>query len=295
MELNRCIDCNGVGQTLDFAFPLERCNSCKLVFASRWTSVLTEDHSSYYQARITWPIESFLPELTLSSLAKTLDHLSRVAPGAKLLDVGCGEGILVHVANTKGWNAQGIDRSPSAINIARTILNSQCTTADFFEIDGKFDVITMIETIEHVPHPSKFFQRAKEVLAPGGILYLTTPNFSSLSRRLLRDSWSAIGGDHISYFEPNILRTKVALEGFIPLRIRTKNIAEPTLRKILHRDAPLLRPATELTSGTCPETNALRAFAEHNRVGRVAKSVTNSVLNWSNLGDTIEAIFKVSL
>lgn len=293
--LRQCIDCGAASSVVfDFAYPIERCLGCGLVYASEWSESFDRGLYDYYADRLDWPVEAFITPLTTTSLDATLRWLAELAPGRRLLDVGCGEGQLVHVAVDQGWQACGIDLSESAVRICVERFGLPCKVVDFFsdDLEDGFDVITMSELIEHVPHPSRFLRRARDLLAPGGIAYLTTPNFNSLGRRVLGGEWGAIGEGHVSYFTPQTLREKATACGLAPEVVQTKNISAAALKRILHRSAPLTATSSELCSGASAEDQALRVALERRRVLRVGKMVANKALRLTGLGETIVAVLR---
>src|SRR4029077_3834385 len=148
-----------------------------------------------------------------------------------LLDVGCGLGELVRVAVDSGWDARGIELSAEAVAVCRRF-DLPCDTTNFFDpaLDGRYGLITMVELIEHVANPRTFFERAAELLEPGGVLYLTTPNFNALGRRLLGPDWPLIGPEHVNYFPPATLQGLVATTPFAVVGLRTKNISPSQVR-----------------------------------------------------------------
>lgn len=289
---DECIDCGSVGMPLNFGYPLARCTGCGLTYGSNWRECLDEAAYDYYSSRLDWPPDSFVTPANTRALKGVLARLDAQAPGKTLLDVGCGEGILVHVAAQAGWSARGIDLSESAVRIGTDTLGADCRVIDFFskDVGSGWYAVAMVEFMEHVPQPSRFLSRAYDVLEPGGVLYVTTPNFDALSRRVLGSQWAVFGREHIGYFTSAVLRRKATAVGFRVITMRSKNIGEPTLRRLIHRHEPLFGTSEEVTSGAAPETQALRRALEANPASRAAKVVANAVLRVTRSGDTLEAI-----
>jgi 2-polyprenyl-3-methyl-5-hydroxy-6-metoxy-1,4-benzoquinol methylase len=104
------------------------------------------------------------------------------------LDVGCGHGQFVFTACSNGWNARGIDLSESAIQVGKSF-GVPIEARDVFDrsiLPDSFDLVTMFEFIEHLSNPGRFLKRAETIVRPGGIVYITTPNFDSLERRIIK-------------------------------------------------------------------------------------------------------------
>ena len=118
----------------------------------------------------------------------------------RLLDVGCADGRLLdwYKASAAGdrLETHGIEMDEGAAAIAAR--RGHRVVAGRFEIDteleaGSFDLILAFHVIEHVDDPEGFARRAAELLAPGGLFVVATPNWDSADARRLRGHW---GGNH---------------------------------------------------------------------------------------------------
>lgn len=112
---------------------------------------------------------------------------------AAILDVGCGQGQLVRLLNSRGYQAvAGIDTSGEQIALAHSLGTSSVEKADVFEYAashrGHFDALLAIDLVEHFDRSEVplLFKTLADLLTPGGTLVLRTPNASSpYSGRLL--------------------------------------------------------------------------------------------------------------
>lgn len=109
--------------------------------------------------------------------------------GKNVLDVGCGGGILSEAMAKQGAIVTGIDMSQAPLEIAKqhadqnnlNIDYQQTTIEKFVEKQtalsaGKFDVITCMEMLEHVPHPASVVASCKQLLKPNGVIFFSTIN-----------------------------------------------------------------------------------------------------------------------
>lgn len=103
----------------------------------------------------------------------------------KILDVGCGGGILAESLALKGASVTGIDMAELSLEVARLHLHEseldidyQLSTVEAFaEQNGsRFDIVTCLEMLEHVPDPDSVISAATRLLKPGGLLFLSTIN-----------------------------------------------------------------------------------------------------------------------
>jgi 2-polyprenyl-3-methyl-5-hydroxy-6-metoxy-1,4-benzoquinol methylase len=137
--------------------------------------------------------------------------LRKYVSGRRFLDVGCSGGFMVEAAREAGYEATGLDIDVVSIDYAREhfpeIALFNRTVEEFRALySGKFDLIYCSEVIEHVPQPRPFMSAIAELLAPGGILFITTPDISHW--RVPKDIRTWIGfapPAHCVYFTPDSL------------------------------------------------------------------------------------------
>ncbi len=127
----------------------------------------------------------------------------------RLCDVGCADGQFVEVTQMHGWNSSGIELNPPAVARARergaTVYEG--ALEDLEDLPwGAFDVVTCWDVLEHTPTPRLFASRLSRLTAPGGRIFITTLNWSSLVRRLRGMRWSMIADEHFTYWTATALR-----------------------------------------------------------------------------------------
>ncbi len=107
--------------------------------------------------------------------------------GKKILDIGCGGGILAEALATKGAQVTGIDMAEMSLKVAKMHLHESGLEIDYQMIPAEdfatqhtaeFDVITCLEMLEHVPDPASVINAAAAMLKPGGHLFFSTINRS---------------------------------------------------------------------------------------------------------------------
>jgi 2-polyprenyl-6-hydroxyphenyl methylase/3-demethylubiquinone-9 3-methyltransferase len=117
-----------------------------------------------------------------------LDEHSRwPLEGKSALDVGCGAGLLAEPLARLGATVTAIDPAEELIAAARDHAAGQGLAIDYRvaaveTVEGKFDLITAMEVIEHTADPQQFLNSLAQRLAPAGLLILSTPNATSWSR-----------------------------------------------------------------------------------------------------------------
>jgi len=119
------------------------------------------------------------------------DECSRTPlAGKTALDVGCGAGLLSEPLARLGAKVTGVDASPEVIAVARehaatADLDIDYRVADVARLGGAFDLVTAMEVIEHVAEPAAFVEALAKRLAPGGLLIMSTPNATPMSRLMM--------------------------------------------------------------------------------------------------------------
>ncbi len=134
----------------------------------------------------------------------------------KILEVGCGLGYFTYALAKSGYSVTGIDVSEEAIGDATKRYGNHFKNEDFFTIsvaeDEKYDAILMVELIEHVDDPARFFAHAKTLLKKEGKLIITTPNRSWYANRVL---WASdLPPVHLTWFSEKGMTALAAAQGF---------------------------------------------------------------------------------
>jgi 2-polyprenyl-6-hydroxyphenyl methylase / 3-demethylubiquinone-9 3-methyltransferase len=118
------------------------------------------------------------------------ERVRRPLEGKTALDVGCGAGLLAEPLARLGAKVMGVDASSELIAAAREHAEAMGVevgyrAADVLEIEGRFDLVTCMEVIEHVAEPAAFVGALAKRLAPGGLLILSTPNQTGWSKFMM--------------------------------------------------------------------------------------------------------------
>jgi 2-polyprenyl-6-hydroxyphenyl methylase/3-demethylubiquinone-9 3-methyltransferase len=127
------------------------------------------------------------------------DRLTGTAP--RVVDVGCGGGILAEALAKHGARVTGIDLSTLSLKVARQHAARGALAIDYREIDvetlareeaGTFDAVTCMEMLEHVPEPARVIAACARLLKPGGVAF-----FSTINRNLKAFAFAIVAGEYI--------------------------------------------------------------------------------------------------
>ncbi len=145
-------------------------------------------------------------------------------PGARLLDLGCGDGSLLAGLQACGWRVEGLDVDPLGVESthARGIKATLGTLPDAAFPGSSFDAIVMSHVIEHAHDPEALLLECHRVLKPGGSLILVTPNTGSLGHRLFGEAWLHLDPPrHLHLYNRFSMARLVSGIPFAACRIRT--------------------------------------------------------------------------
>ncbi|MFA6467138.1 MAG: class I SAM-dependent methyltransferase [Patescibacteria group bacterium] len=134
-------------------------------------------------------------------------NIKKIKPQAKsILDIGCGRGfILYYLKKYLGFTTTvGTQISRPAAEFARKKLALNIHQADLLDIDfgeQKFDLITMLHVLEHVPNPEEYVEKIYKLLNKDGIFLVEVPNFNAWSRKITDQYWLSLDPEyHIIFF-----------------------------------------------------------------------------------------------
>jgi 2-polyprenyl-3-methyl-5-hydroxy-6-metoxy-1,4-benzoquinol methylase len=204
-----------------------RCEDCGFLFK---IPVRAEDIAESYQGEYgdDDAVERYMRgEPTRAFYRGVLGGLR--ARSGRLLDIGTGYGVLLEEASRLGYEAQGVDLSAPLVAKARARgLKVEQGTVEEVREAGAFDVVTLLDLIEHVTDPLALLAAARRALRPGGELVVYTPNHRAAVVLLARALNAAglpfavceiFGSNHVCFFDDRTLPAALARAGLGASRI----------------------------------------------------------------------------
>ena len=190
-------------------FAFHRCLECRHVYVSPQlapelrTQLGRDLDATDYQSRLM-EVQKFF--------AAPVCHLLRSrAPGPRLLDVGFGQGWILRLARSYGFEPYGIETSPRQMEALRPLLGAHLyapEAGDFSIPWNGFDAVVISHVLEHLTDPSELLREVFRIMNPDGVLYVAVPDIESLQFRLFGKRWEVISPlTHVQYFsEPTMKR-----------------------------------------------------------------------------------------
>lgn len=198
-------------------FHICECLNCGLLYTMPRPS--KEKIGAYYKSDEYYSHQEnkkgFVPRLYEAIKKINLKHKFRLAsrdlPVGKLLDIGCGVGDFLHLAEHNGWQCTGVEPSEEAREIARQRIKGDLLYSEDLEQlpDQSFDLITMWHVLEHVDDLKWQVAQLQRLIKPNGRIVIAVPNYRSYDGRFYNAYWAAYDVPrHLNHFNKTVL-TKI--------------------------------------------------------------------------------------
>lgn len=155
--------------------------------------------------------------------AHKLRKVQAYSRGGGLLDVGCADGLFLHLAQQAGWEVRGVEMAEASVAYARQTFQLDVFRGELREAkfpDQYFDVVTFWHVLEHLHDPLGELREAYRILRSDGLLIVEVPNIVSWQAGLFAANWRALDTPrHLYHFSPHSLKAMLARAGFIPFKV----------------------------------------------------------------------------
>jgi SAM-dependent methyltransferase len=223
-------------------YPIVRCDECSLVFSNPQVdeSVVLEEYreggsNDLWVDVLTSPRQL---ELDRAKFEEILVELEPHRGDGRLLDVGTSIGLFLRLALDRGWDGLGTEFGRRALAYAKDELGVPVGDSPIEQLEGRYDVVSVLSVLEHVNRPREFMGHVSRLLKPGGASYLIVPNVASLATRVLHERAATFDGrNHLLYFSPTTLRDLLAREGFEVVALHTRvSSLDPVLEWLTYNE-----------------------------------------------------------
>lgn len=200
-------------------FSLVKCSNCGLIYTNPRlkNEIVNKFYDEYLEGKYKGYINEYDPQFREAVFEQYMETITSFHPDkGKLLDVGCSMGSLLKVASAKGWDVCGIEVSNFAGNVARQY--GKVYIDDVLErlenMENTFDVIMLVDSLEHFSSPRKVLELVHSKLKKDGIIFIEIPNgdtshdemsrhFYLFTRQTIQQALTMVGYRCISFLEVN--------------------------------------------------------------------------------------------
>ena len=204
-------------------FVIWQCRECQLRFTqdapdeeSIGTYYQSEDYISHSNTKkgLVNSLYQSVRKFTLDQKASLI--ISQTKPKGSILDLGAGTGAFLHTMKGKGWEVKGIEPDEGARKQAASLYHldlEETSTLEQLERNS-YDAITLWHVLEHVHNLHEYIRRLKELLRPGGKIFIAVPNYTSVDSNVYKLFWAAYDVPrHLYHFTPGSMEALVKRHG----------------------------------------------------------------------------------
>lgn len=203
-------------------------------------------------------------------------HLPTPAPGARLVDIGCGSGAFVKRARSLGYAAEGLEFDENAVRAAQAagLDVRQGSLPDTGLPDAHYEAATLSQVIEHVHDPLAALRDIHRILKPGSLLWVATPNANAAGHRRYGPDWRGLEPPrHLVLFSPEALQLALEKAGFTDIRFQPPGDTAVWFFEASRRVAEGVPPGTPVTLGAAEKAEARRVDCLARRDARAGEEL----------------------
>ncbi len=218
-----CQNCGGVTELwgVKKTYNIYSCVSCGLVFISPLpdpTSVYNHDYFSGASGGFGYVDYDADKEPMVPTFNKYLDLFAKFGKlNGSIFDIGAATGFFLKIAQKRGYKVSGVEMSDHAAGMARKD-GIDVSSGDMMSMsieNQSFDVVTMLDVLEHMTEPFTELLEVKRILKSGGLLVVNAPNGQSFLAKVLKTKWHLVlPPEHLFYFSPKNLSMFLEANGF---------------------------------------------------------------------------------
>ena len=203
----------------NYQLPVYKCESCKLqTIYPKPSNLNTLYDKAYYtgESDFTYRDERLTEKFDAYVWDARIKNIQKFVKTGNFLDIGSSFGGFLNRVKEFGYTPYGIELSPYSAEYSnkRNIETFQGNFLDNTFPDNFFDVITMIEVIEHLDKPKEVFEKLSRILKKGGLLVIQTANFEGLQAKSEKSSYHYYLPGHLWYYSYSNLKKILTKNGF---------------------------------------------------------------------------------
>jgi 2-polyprenyl-3-methyl-5-hydroxy-6-metoxy-1,4-benzoquinol methylase len=208
----KCPWCQKSGQLKYKNHPAENyhiflCNSCQLMFLST-SAIKNDDYSQEYYD--SWGSLESVSEWKKVDFRNKMALLEKFnSQEKKLLEIGCGHGFLIEIAQQQGWHVCGIESSKLLKKNMLISVAEHIVFTNFFDMkfaDNSFSAVVTLSVLEHITAIREVTEKITKIIKPNGLWLIVVPDFKSFSRVVLQKKWPHFNLNHKLYFSTDFFK-----------------------------------------------------------------------------------------
>jgi 2-polyprenyl-3-methyl-5-hydroxy-6-metoxy-1,4-benzoquinol methylase len=267
------------------------CDECSFVFSNLNPS--QEELDKVYGG---YSRDAIRTAMTLQKMGEIALNLKQLSNANRVVDIGCGDGEFLNIFKDLGCEVFGTEYDPRIEEICKNRGITMLSGGVMPSLTGsenaeKFDLVIFTEVIEHINNPLDVLENISTLLKNDGFIYITTPNFASLERKLLGAEWGMIVyPEHISYYSPKTLDLALRKCGYERVSLRTENFSVFRIIQFFNR-----RNVSKLSAENFnPEkvSEAAQYTVQKSAFLKFIKRAINTILNFTGTGSSLIAVYR---
>jgi len=190
-------------------YQVYRCKKCASLFVHNVPSA--EELAKIYASNTYYELPQESVKRIDDENIRRVKSVTRHLKSGEFLDIGCARGGLLDIAKKSGFETFGVEPTPANAEVASSkghvVFNGFLNEFAHEEPSKRFDVITCLDVIEHIEFPLEFMKTIVSLLSETGVLVLSTPNYSGIVAKKLKDNDPYMTPpEHLNFFTSNGLR-----------------------------------------------------------------------------------------
>lgn len=266
-----------------------KCTACDFVFYKNIPSLteLNEVYSNYSR-------EEYITDISKQKITTEFESIIHMNNIKNVLDIACGECYFLDVLRKikPELDLYATEHETAKERVLKK--GYKFLEGDFFpKTDIKFDLIIFTEAIEHINDVTAFLEHAYDLLSPGGLIYITTPNFSSLERRIMGAKWGMIiPPEHLSYFTPSTLNKALTKVKFKKVYNKSENISIFRIVEFFNNHAKSKNKISKTKRSPQAISDRVQKISSKSFALGLIKNMINYILRSLNLGSSLKALYQ---
>ncbi len=201
-----------------WGFPIRACTGCGLgstTLPAGFSTASIYDHG-YFQGQRADGYADYAGSAAVlrREFSRVVERLGHRQPAGNLLEIGCAYGYLLEEASRR-YRCRGVELSPAAREVCQQKGLDVCGDISELDISQRYEVVVMLDVVEHLVSPLETLTQLRSLMAPGGVLVLSTGDWGSPLARVMGKGWRLMTPpQHLWFFTQRSLRSILDRAGF---------------------------------------------------------------------------------